>query len=668
MLISFESALKRAAELKKLLLHHDTLYYQKQSPIIADEEYDKLFHELKELETQHPDLITRDSPTQKVSGSVARGFSKIKHAVPLLSLDNIFDFDGLQALDKRIKKDLGGEAVEYTCEFKYDGVSVALMYEKGVFTHAGTRGDGTTGEDITANLKTIKNIPHKLSGADHPEQLIIRGEALFSLKDFERLNKELIEKNEEPFANPRNAASGTLRQIDSRITATRPLSVFCYDILHTNPEIKVHTQFEANLLLKEWGLPTGPFLKKSSTIEELQKLQEKYAVERDDLPFEIDGLVIKVNSLEQQKQLGIKARSPRFAVAYKFPSRKRFTTVDDVAFQVGRTGAITPVAILKPVDISGVTVSRATLHNFDFVTEKDVRLFDHVEVARAGDVIPEIVRVLVDKRPANTKCIQAPQDCPACQTPLKKDKALLYCPNTHHCPPQIKWSLVHFASKRALNIEGLGEETVELLLKQKLIHNAADLFHLTKDELLSLEGFKDKKAANLLDAIKNSLNQPVERALFALGIHGVGEQTAKTLMAHFGEFEKFKNANEDDLQKISGIGPETANQIQDFFANSSNQKLVESLQVIGFFRNSFSGHSASSKLAGLSFVLTGELAKHSRDDMKKMIEENGGKVSGSVSKKTSYVVAGENAGGKLDKAQELGVRVLNEDEVLAMMV
>lgn len=664
---SSESILKHLAELKTLIRHHDRLYYERQKPEISDTEYDRLFHELKELEAKHPEFVTADSPTQMVSGRPVRGFAKLKHVVPLLSLDNIFDFEGLAALDKRIKKDLKDEAIEYSCEFKYDGVSVALVYEKGIFARGGTRGDGTTGEDITANLKTIKNIPQKLHGVQHPELLIVRGEALFSLKDFEQLNKALIEKNEEPFANPRNAASGTLRQIDPRVTATRPLGVFCYDILHTEPELKVSTQFEANLLLKEWGLPTGPFLKKYSTIEEIQKLQEKYSVERDHLPFEIDGLVIKVDSLAVQKQLGIKARSPRFAAAYKFPSRKQFTTVDDIAFQVGRTGAITPVAILKPVDISGVTVSRATLHNFDFVAQKDLRLGDHVEVARAGDVIPEIIAVLHDKRPPRTQAIVAPKNCPACHNPLKQDKALLFCPNSHHCPPQIKWSLVHFASKRTLNIEGLGEETVDLLLEKKLIRDTADLYGLKKSDLLSLEGFKDKKAKNLLDGIAASLEKPVEKAVFALGIHGVGEQTAKILMEHFGDFEKFKIATEDDLQKISGIGPETATQIRAFFANASNQKLVERLQSIGLFRNKFAGHSASSKLAGLSFVLTGELVHHSRDEMKKLIEDKGGKVVGSVSKKTSYVVAGENPGSKLEKAKELGVAVLDEAGILGMM-
>lgn len=657
----------RAKKLRDLILHHDRLYYENEKPEISDEEYDHLFHELKKLEETHPEVITKDSPTEKVGGRPARGFAKLSHKVPLLSLDNIFDFDGLTSFDKRVCKALETNSVLYTSEFKYDGVSVALTYENGHFKRGGTRGDGFTGEDITHNLYTIKSLPKKLNGQNIPLTLILRGEVFFTLKDFENLNKALIENSEEPFANPRNAASGSLRQIDSRVTATRPLALFCYDILHRDPPLQKATQSEAHEMLSTWGLPTGPFFKRTSNMVDIQKWQSDCTDKRDQLDFEIDGLVIKVDSLTAQQQLGIKARSPRFAVAYKFPSRKKFTTVDDVAFQVGRTGAITPVAILKPVDISGVTVSRATLHNFDFVHEKDVRIGDHVEVARAGDVIPEIVRVLTDKRPAHSKKITPPQNCPACQTPLYKDKALLYCPNTHSCPMQIKWTLVHFGGKRALNIEGLGEETVDLLLKNRLIHDATDLYRLIKKDLLTLDGFKDKKAENLLEAIHGAVNKPVERAVFALGIHGVGEQTAKILMEHFCEFEKLESATTNDLQRISGIGPETALQIQTFFTNTSNQKLVEGLKSFGFFRQKYAGHRASSKLAGLSFVLTGELAHHSRDEMKKLIEKNGGKVSGSVSKKTSYVVAGENPGSKLDKARELGVKIVDEAGILGMI-
>jgi DNA ligase (NAD+) len=658
---------KRAEELRALIRRHDALYYERQKPEISDEEYDKLLRELKSLEDTHPELVTKDSPTLKVSGKAAKGFKKIVHTTPLLSLDNVMSHEDLVAFDKRVKKELSRDDVAYTCEYKYDGVSVSLVYADGKFVSGATRGDGTTGEDVTANLKTLKSLPTNLKGHDLPKELQVRGEVLILTRDFEALNKDLIEAGEEPFANPRNATSGALRQIDPAVTARRPLSLFCYDIQHAEGTVDIASQAFANATLKKWGLPTGPMHASCRDAGDIQELYERAAQARDSLPFEIDGIVVKVNSCADQRRLGTKARSPRFAIAYKFPSRKEFTTLDAVAFQVGRTGTVTPVAILKPVDISGVTVSRATLHNMDYVASLDARIGDRVQVARAGDVIPAIVAVDAKHRPGNFRPIEAPKKCPACSTKLVQEDAFLVCPNAHDCPPQLKGAILHFGSKRALNIEGLGDETVDELVSRGIVRDCADLYGLDKERLLGLEGFKDKKAQNLLDGIRASKTAPVEKALFALGILGVGEQTAKILMEHFKTFDALMGASLDDLQRVRGIGPETAASMTDFFSRAVNRKLVQRLKAAGLFSAPYEGPAKSAKFSGLTFVLTGELDRFTRDEMGAKIEELGGKVSGSVSKKTSYVLAGANAGSKLDRAKDLGVKIISEEDVLKMM-
>lgn len=659
---------KRIGELRKTIAHHDELYYVQQKPQISDEEYDYLFRELKKLEEKHPEFISKESPTQKVAGRVSKGFRKLTHQTPLLSLDNITSFEELEQFDKRLKKELKKDKIEYTVEYKYDGVSVSLNYENGKFVNGATRGDGYTGEDITDNLKTIPSLPQNLKGQHFPQKIQIRGEVFIALTDFEKLNKDFVEANLEPFANPRNAASGSLRQINPEITARRPLKFYCYDILYVADHLTISHQSQAKEQLETWGLPTGPYFEVTTDLKHIQKCQETALEKRDHLEFEIDGLVIKVNSIEDQSRLGIKARSPRFATAYKFPSRKEHTVLDDVAFQVGRTGVVTPVAILRPVDISGVTVSRATLHNFDVVRELDVCIGDHVQVARAGDVIPAIVAVDKEKQTPKCKAIHPPKHCPVCHTELIHEKAYYICPNAHSCPPQIKWSIVHFGSKRALNITGLGEETVDLLLKENLIHNVADLYHLKKEDLLKLEGFKEKKAQNLFDQIEDSKTKPLERAVFALGIHDVGEQTAKVILEELGTFENLEKATEDDLLRIHGIGPETAKSIVSFFASPQNHKVIQKLKAAGLFQQKYATKKKSGKLKNMTFVLTGELEHFTREEMKEKIETLGGKVSGSVSKKTSYVLAGENPGRKLDKAQQLGVPVINEKEILEMML
>lgn len=654
-----EKILNLIKEIKK----HDTHYYQKQRPLISDENYDKLLLELKNLESQHPELIMPDSPTQKVSGKASDSFLKIQHKIPLLSLDSLFTLEDMNHFDKRIKKDLNKSEIEYICEFKFDGVSVCLTYENGVLVRAGTRGDGSIGEDVTKNIKTIKNLPHKLSGSNIPQELHLRGEVLFLLKDFIELNKQLAQDKKEPFANPRNAASGSLRQLDHTITAERPLHIFCYTIMHHSDDFIVNTQAQAIQKLKEFGLTTGDFYPVCTSVNEIHKYHHEYQQKRDHLPFEIDGLVIKLNSIEFQKQLGTKARSPRYAFAYKFESRKEKTTVEDIALQVGRTGAITPVALLKPVDIGGVTVSRATLHNFDYTNELDIRVGDFVQVARAGDVIPAITGVDKGNRKSEYKKIQPPDQCPVCHSPITKDKSNYYCTGSYTCPAQIKWNIIHFASKRALNISGLGEETVDLLFEKGMIKNVADLYLLELDDLLNLEGFKQKKSQNLINAINESIKRPIDKQLFALGIREVGEQTARLIMSYCGSFNKLEKCTLEELQEIDGIGPETAQSIIFFLNNPANKEIMSRLKQAGLFKEEFNTNQKNTNLSGLTFVLTGELKNFTRSELKTKLEELGAKVSGSVSKKTSYVVVGENPGSKYNKAKDLGLNILDESEI-----
>lgn len=645
---------------------HDKLYYEKSAPLISDDEYDRLYRELQRLEAEHPDCIFSNSPTQKVSGTLESNFEKIKHKVPLLSLDNVSQEQEVFAFDKRLKKELNKNVLEYFCDFKFDGVSVSLIYENGFFVRGGTRGDGFLGENITQNLQTIKNLPHQLKSNGKiriPKELHLRGEVLFRLNDFYQLNKELTSNNQNTFANPRNAASGSLRQLDSSITRKRPLHLFCYTILYHSGELKLSTQADVIQHLNVFGFQSGELHQVCQAPEEIILLRNQYQLERDRLPFEIDGLVVKLNSIKDQESLGTRARSPRWAFAYKFESRKEVTVIEDIAFQVGRTGIITPVAILQPVDIGGVTVSRATLHNFDNVNKLDARVGDTVKIARAGDVIPAIIEVNPSQRTSQAKSILPPKYCPSCHSETVKENAYHYCPNTHLCPAQVKWTLVHYGSKRALNIEGLGEETVDLLFKTKRIQNCADLYSLKLDALLELEGFQEKKSQNLIDAIEQSKTKAIEKQVFALGIREVGEQTAKILMRHFHSFAALETATSDALIKINGVGPETAQAIVRFFANPNNRNLIKHLKKAGMLRTQYDTQS-SDQLLGLTFVLTGELKNFTRDEMKAKLESQGAKVTNSVSKKTSYVIVGENAGSKLEQAKKLGVNLLDEEEAL----
>lgn len=660
-------AKKRISELTSEINRHDKLYYEKSRPVISDKAYDKLFQELKNLETKFPDLVDKNSPTQKVSGRATRGFNKVRHKVPLLSLDTLSSEKDILAFATRVKKELGQNDVEYICEYKFDGVSVCLVYKDGLLVQGGTRGDGFVGEDITQNLNTIKALPKKLMGTTIPKELHVRGEVLFFLQDFFELNKKLVEKNTEPFANPRNAASGALRQLDVSITADRPLHCFCYDILSHSDDFSVNKQTQVLAALKGFGFAVGDLHHLCHSATDILNLRNDCEKKRDNLPFEIDGLVVKINSLSDQTLLGIKARSPRFAFASKFAAREGASVVEDVAWQVGRTGVLTPVAILRPVEISGVTVARATLHNFDFVREKDVRVGDTVSVARAGDVIPAIVHVEKSKRGKNSLAVLPPRNCPVCGSVITKENVYFICPNHSGCLAQIKWTIVHFGAKRALNIAGLGEETVDLLLEKKLIRDAADLFSIKREDLLGLEGFKDKKAQNLIDAIAACKQRPIEKLLFALGLPDVGEQTAKILMQHFKTFDNLMRADAAQLQQINGVGPEIATSILSFFADKQNKTLVERLQKAQLLQKKYEGAKESAKLSGLTFVLTGELKNFTREEMKTRLETLGAKVANVVSKKTSYVIAGIEPGSKLTKAKGLGVKILNEDEAAELL-
>ncbi len=664
---------KRSDELRKQIRHHDELYYLKNKPTISDAQYDALFRELKECEEKHPEIITPDSPTQRVAGAPADFLPPFVHRVPLLSLESLFERTQLEAFDKRIKKDLGLHQISYVVEPsglnnicyivepKFDGLSVEVIYKKGIFWKGGTRGDGTTGEEVTQNLKTIKSFPLKLEGKNIPEELHLRGEVVMTLKGFEAMNKKLIEEGEEPFSNPRNAASGALRQLDARITASRPLDIYLYSILYSEGGAHPKTQSEVLNTLSGWGLKINADRIQCHSVEEICEFHNQLAKRRDDLDYEIDGIVAKLDDLDLQETLGTRSRSPRWAFAYKFESRKEVTRVHDIVVQVGRQGTLTPVAILKPVDVGGVTVSRATLHNLDIVRKLDVRIGDEVKVARAGDVIPEVYEVNYSVRQGNLKEFEMPTHCPVCHSKVILEGSYYLCTGTYTCRAQVKWSILHFASRRAMDIEGLGKETVELLIRDKLIEHPADLYILTKEQLLSLEGFKDKKTENLLEGIEKSKTQSLDRFLFGLGIHHVGEQVAKILVDHFGNLKKLSESKLEEILEIHGIGEEIAKSVVDYFKNARSLKLLKLFSERGVNPVVEKTVGAGGMLSGKTFVFTGELADFSRDEAGANVMKLGGKVTNAVSKKTSYVVAGENPGSKRDKAQELGVEILDEE-------
>ena len=659
----------RIRELRTLIEQHNRSYYTQDTPTVSDAEYDTLLRELLALEDRYPDLVTPQSPTQRVGAAPLAKFAAVTHRLPLLSLENSANEDETRDFDLRVKKTLGlapGQEIDYICEPKIDGLAIELVYTNGALTIASTRGDGQTGEDVTDNVRTIRSLPLQLMAADIPPLLEVRGEVFLSLEAFQRINRDKEENGEPPFANPRNAAAGSLRQLDPRITARRPLSIFCYA-----PGLVEGTAFtsQRNFLdsITAWGLPVNPLVRQTRGIEQAIHRYREMQAQRESLPYEIDGMVIKVDSYAVQRELGEKSRSPRWAVACKFPPRQAETVVMDILPSVGRTGVITPVAQLRPVEISGVTVSRATLHNWNEIALKDIRIGDSVLVERAGDVIPAVVRVLVEKRTGTELEFPPPTHCPECGAELVQiiDEVAIRCMGLS-CPPQIRRSIIHFASRNAMDIEGLGDKCVEQLLSLGLVKSVADLYTLTKDDFMHFERMGDKLAGNLLTAIEQSKRQELWRFIFGLGIRHVGEQTAKALAQAFGSLEQIRKASLEELTSIRDIGETVAQSICTFFKNRNNLAVIDHMLEIGVIPT-VNRKKVGGKFTGTSFVFTGSLERFTRDQARLLVEDAGGNVMGSVSKKTGYVVAGEDSGSKLVKARELGITVLSEEDFLALL-
>ena len=672
-------AAERAAALRQEIERHNHAYYVLDAPTIPDAEYDKLFRELQALEQQYPELLTADSPTRRVGAPPLKAFPPRVHGVPMLSLNNAFTAAEVEAFDQRVRDGLETIAeVDYAVEPKFDGLAISLTYENGVFVSGATRGDGTTGEEVTPNLRTLRCLPLRLTGAGWPALIEVRGEVLLYRRAFAELNARQRERGEKEFVNPRNAAAGSLRQLDSRITAGRPLSFFAYGVGAGGDLLAVTTHAELMDLLATWGFPVAA---ERRVVQGAQGLLDYFAEiggKRPQLPYDIDGVVYKVNRLAAQAQLGFVSRAPRFAIAHKFPAEEALTEVLGIDVQVGRTGAITPVARLKPVFVGGVTVTNATLHNEDEVRRKDVRVGDTVIVRRAGDVIPEVVAIVPEKRPTRDLFggeplhapFELPKICPECGSTVSRsaDEAIARCTGGLYCPAQRKQALLHFAARRALDIEGLGDRLVEQLVDAGLVHSPADLYGLTVDALTRLERMGEKSAQNLVDAIGRSRQTTLARFIFALGIRNVGEATARDLARHFGQLDALLAADGEALQQVNDVGPVVAASIAAFLSESHNREIIDRLRAAGVaWPEGVPTEVGPRLLTGKTLVLTGTLPTLKRDEAKAMIEAAGGKVAGSVSKKTDFVVAGEEAGSKLEKALELAVPVLDEAELLKML-
>ena len=667
--MSHHTAEQRITDLRRQIRHHDQLYYTKDRPEISDAEYDRLFRELVELEIAHPDLVTGDSPTQRVGAPPLDELSKVSHEKPMLSLDSITDQDDVRAFDTRMKRELETDQIVYTAEPKFDGLSVELVYDQGTFVRGATRGDGMVGEDVTINLRTIRALPLQLDPHPAlPTHLVVRGEVYMRLDEFQVLNRRMTERGEEGFANPRNAAAGSLRQLDSRITAARPLTLTCYDIMAVSGTFPA-THWDELESLAAWGLPVPEHRQRCHSIDEVLSFQQTTDAMRDSLPFEIDGVVVKLDRRRWQDQLGSKSRSPRWAIAYKFAPRKEITVIQDIVVSVGRTGTLTPLALLKPVEVGGVTISRATLHNADEVARKDIRVGDTVKVERAGDVIPAIAERVPVPGETRQDPFVMPDHCPVCGSAVAREGAYFYCTGQTVCVAQLKGSIEHFSSKGALNIDGMGKKTVAQLVDAGLLRDLADLYRLTKEEILTLEGFADRSATLLLDSIERSKSVSLDRLLMGLGIRQVGQHIARVLAKQFGTLPKLMSATQEDLLQVREIGPEISASLASFFTEERNRAVITRLIERGLtIAPPSSEHTAGSQsLAGKTFVFTGGLAGYSRDHAKQLVEQFGGQVSSSVSKKTSFVVAGTDPGSKLDHAQKLGVRILTETEFTALV-
>ncbi len=660
----------RAKQLRELIARYDYEYYALDAPSVPDSEYDRLYRELQTLERQYPQLITPDSPTQRVSGTAVNAFNSITHRQAMLSLNNAFEDSELAAFDKRISEALGIAEVTYAVEPKFDGLAITLTYEDGIFTQGATRGDGYTGEDVTHNLRTMRAIPMRLHCAEPPKLLEVRGEVLMLKRDFDRLNQMQLSKGEKLFANPRNAAAGSLRQLDARISAQRPLTFFAYGLGAAEGVPVLTNHAMAMDYLAGLHFPVSHERAVVKGAAGLRSYYRKIGELRDRLPFDIDGVVYKVNEFSQQEELGFVSRAPRWAIAHKFPAQEALTIVEDITVQVGRTGAITPVARLKPVFVGGVTVTNATLHNEDEVRRKDIYIGDTVSVRRAGDVIPEVVYSIPEKRPADARRFEMPAVCPECGSHILKqaDEAVARCTGGLFCPAQRKQAITHFASRRAMDIEGLGDKLVDQLVEANLVHTLADIYSLDMTTLSGLERMGEKSARNLLNALEGSKNTTLARFIYALGMRNVGEATAKDLAKYFGSLDALMQADTEQLLQVNDVGPVVAESITNFFSEAHNQSVMNALIDAGIrWPESEGKQQSDGKLSGKTLVLTGTLPTMSRDSAKELIEAAGGKVSGSVSKKTDYVVAGAEAGSKLDKAQELGVAILDEAGLLALL-
>ena len=670
-----ESIQSRLQDLRQKINFHNYRYHVLNAPVVSDYEYDQLMNELRAIEHEHPDLITSGSPTQRLTDQVSERFVKVSHPAPILSLSNAFNQEDLFSWQERLARmDPRVAEADYVTEPKFDGLTVVLHYENGIFVRGATRGNGEVGEDISSNIRTIQSVPLQIpldpQGPPAPELLVVRGEVYIPVSKFEQLNRKLEEKGEKTYVNPRNTASGALRQLDPSITASRPLEISVYAIVTAEGDVPP-TQWETLDYLKALGFPVSDLNMHCPDLGCVMREYEEWLVRRDRIDFEVDGMVIKINDLALRESLGVVGKDPRGAIAFKFPAREVSTKLNDIGVNVGRTGVLTPYAILEPVEIGGVVVKQATLHNYDFIEERDIRVGDRVLVKRAGDVIPYVIGPIVDARDGSERSFVPPTTCPSCGQVVEhlEGEVAWYCVNAS-CPAQLVRNLEHFVSRSAMDIVGLGIKIVEQLVDAGLVQNVADLYRLTREDLLGLEGFAEKKADNLLDAISGSKNRSLALVINALGIRGIGEVTAVDLANNYRSFDTLRTATVEDLEQIEGIGPNIAQAVVDWFNRPANLALLEELHSVGIWpvmKAPEQAEGASLPLDGLTFVVTGTLADYSRDEIKALIQENGGKVTGSVSSSTSYLVAGEKAGSKLDKARSLDVPVLGQQELLALI-
>jgi DNA ligase (NAD+) len=662
---------KKIEALREKIRRHERLYYVLDNPEISDADFDKLMQQLKSVEAEHPSLVTPDSPTQRVGGKPREGFVKVPHSSPMLSLDNTYNEDELRDWERRVHELTGRSDVDYVCELKLDGMSLALIYEDGKLVRGVTRGDGSVGEDVTLNVRTVRSIPlsipkDRLKKAGIPPDFEARGELLMPTASFKKINEERERNGLPTFANPRNFTAGTVRQLDPNVTAERRMDYFPY-ILLQNGRTYFNHHSKTRAALDSAGFKVNPNHKLVHSMDEVWAFIQEWEAKRDSLPYEIDGIVVKVDRIALQDELGFTGKAPRWAIAYKYAARAGITKLEDIRVQVGRTGKLTPVAMLAPVLIGGTTVRNATLHNMDEIDRLGVKIGDWVQVERGGDVIPKVAKVIDDKdHPRGHKLFHMPENCPVCGTKVVRTEGEVdyRCVNAN-CPAKLLGTILHFGSRGVMNIDGMGESLVTQLIDRGMVRNVADIYDLSKKDLLSLDRFADKSAQNILDEIEASKRLPLERVIYGLGIRMVGERTAQFLAEHFGSMEALEQASVEELQNVDEVGPRIAESIVEFFSIAANRKLVDRLSEAGLTLKG-KKKERGTKLAGKTFVLTGTLAKHTRDEAKKMIEDAGGKVTGSVSKKTDYVVAGADAGSKLDKAKELGVAVIDEQEMIKL--